>query len=105
MARYLIPKPIQRGYELFPGWSFPQIGLVVAGLVVGAAFFAVLTILHIGPTPLRAVIAVFFIGVGAFAAFPPPNDRPLYVRLVAGWQFFHAPRKWLYDWNSRDWPE
>ncbi len=105
MARYLIPKPIQRGYELFPGWSFVQIGLVAVGLVVGAVFFAGLTLLHLGPVPIRLVIAVFFIGVGGFLAFPPPNDRPLYERLRAGIAFGKSTRKYLYDWNASDWPQ
>jgi hypothetical protein len=105
MARYLIPKPIQRQYELFPGWGLSQIGLVVAGLVVGAICFAGLTALHLGSAPFRLIVAVFFIAVAGFLAFPPPNEQPLYMRLLAGWRFFHAPRRWLYDWNAGDWDE
>lgn len=105
MARYLIPKTIQRTYELFPGWGWAQIGLVVAGLIIGVIFFAALTLIHLGPVPLRMILLVAPIGVGGFLAFPPPNDQPLYLRLMAGFGFTKSTRRWLYDWNASDWHE
>lgn len=105
MARYLIPKPIQRQYELFPGWGFTQVGLVAVGLIMGAAFFAGMTALRLGPIWLRLVIGVFFVAVVGFMAFPPPNEQPLYKRLQAGVGFSKSTRRWLYDWNASDWPE
>ncbi|NMP24349.1 hypothetical protein [Sulfobacillus harzensis] len=104
MARYLIPKPIQRQYELFPGWGFPQIGLVVAGLLVGGMLFLVLTLFHVR-VPIRLIAFVLPLGIAGFLAFPPPNDQPLYQRLQAGVGFSKSTRKWLYDWNASDWPE
>lgn len=105
MARYLIPKPIQQQYQLFPGWGLAQIGLVAAGVAVGAVWFAGLTVLHAGPTALRLIIGVFFVGIAGFLAFPPPHEAPLYTRLLAAWRFYHAPRRYLYDWNAPDWPD
>ena len=104
MARYLIPKPIQRQYEVFPGWGFTQIGIVVAGLVLGAGFVAGLTLIHLG-WAIRLVVGVFFVGVAGFLAFPPPHEAPLYTRLTSAWRFYHAPRRYLYDWNAPDWPD
>lgn len=104
MARYLIPKPIQRQYELFPGWGWVQIGLVAVGLLLGVLFFAVLTLLRLAPVPVRMILLVVPGGMGGFLAFPPPNDQPLYQRLLAGLRFAKRPRRWLYDWNTPDWP-
>ena len=104
MARYLIPKPIHRQAELFPGWGFTQIGLVVAGLAVGAVFFAGLTLIRAG-MPIRLIALVVPLACGAFLAFPPPNEQPLYTRLQAGLAFGQSTRKWLYDWNAPDWPK
>lgn len=101
--RYLIPKPIQRTYELFPGWGFTQAGIVLAGLIVGVIVFAGLTLFHLGPAPLHLIVAFFFIGIGGFLSFPPPNDQPLYLRLQAGIGFSRSQRIWLYDWNADDW--
>ena len=104
MARYLIPKPIHRQAELFPGWGFPQIGLVAAGLVAGAILFAGLTLIHLS-VPVRLIAFVVPLACAGFLAFPPPNEQPLYTRLQAGLAFGQSTRKWLYDWNAADWPE
>ncbi|NMP24471.1 hypothetical protein [Sulfobacillus harzensis] len=104
MARYLIPKPIQRQYELFPGWGFTQVTVVAVGLVTGVLFFAMLTVFHLS-IPIRLIAFVLPLGIGGFLAFPPPNEQPLYKRLQAGVGFSKSPRKWLYDWNASDWNE
>lgn len=104
MARYLIPKPIQRQYEVFPGWGFTQIGIVAVGLGVGAGFVIGLGLIHLG-WAIRLVVGVLFLGIAGFLAFPPPHEAPLYTRLRAAWRYFHAPRRYLYDWNAPDWPD
>ena len=104
MARYLIPKPIHRQAELFPGWGFRQIGLVAAGLVVGAVLFAGLTLIRLS-VPIRLIAFMVPVACAGFLAFQPPNEQPLYVRLLAGVGFSKGTRKWLYNWNAKDWPD
>ena len=104
MARYLIPKPIQRQYEFFPGWGWRQIGLVLAGGIAAVLWFLITSLLRL-PVLLRLLPALVPLAAGAGLAFPPPNERPLYERLLAGARFRNAPRRFVYDWNAKRWPD
>lgn len=105
MARYLIPKPIQRKYELFPGWGMVQAGIVVAGIASGALFGWGISFLA-GAIP-GIVVFVALAAIGGALAFPPPGgiEPPLYQKLQAWRGYTRTPKKWLYDWNSSDWPD
>lgn len=104
MARYLIPKPIQRTYEIFPGWGLVQAGIVVVGLAAGALIFWVIALLH-GPIFLMILLALLAAGSGGVLAFPPPMNEPAYRTILRARNFVASPKKWLYDWNSSDWPD
>ncbi|MBX5466898.1 MAG: hypothetical protein K6U14_05310 [Firmicutes bacterium] len=104
MARYLIPKPITRGYELFPGWNWTQVGLAVAGLVLGGALFFGAGLVGL-PWPLRVVAFLLPGGLGVGLAIPPPNEPPLYRRLTAAWHYYRQPQRWVYDWRRGDWDD
>jgi hypothetical protein len=103
MARYLIPKPIAQRYELFPGWGLAQVGLVGAGVVAGGVLFAGISLVH-GPVALRLMGVLLPTALAGFLAFPPPNEPPLYQRLLAGWRYRQQTQRFLYDWTAGDDP-
>lgn len=106
MARYLIPKPIAKQYELFPGtgWGLTEAGIVGAGLGLGGLLFGLLTLLGV-PVALRLVVAVVVAAIGAGLAVPPPLGEPAYRVAQRWWAYQHQPHRYLYDWTAADWPD
>ncbi|MHB1957089.1 MAG: hypothetical protein ACYCOU_25515 [Sulfobacillus sp.] len=106
MARYLIPKPISKKYELFPGsgWGLVEAGIVVAGLIAGALLFLFATLLGL-PIIVRLVLAALTIAIGGALAFPPPQGEPAY-QIVLRWRNYQRqPHRYVYDWTVSDWPD
>ena len=106
MARYLIPKPISKKYELFPGsgWGLPEAGIVAAGVAVAGLVFLLLTLIGV-PVVVRLFITVVIAASGVGFAFPPPLGEPLYRVGQRWWQYQHQPHRYLYDWTASDWPD
>jgi len=104
MARYLIPKPITRQYELFPGWGLAEAGLVVASVMAGAVVFGLASLVGL-PVGLRIVFPVALVAVGVGLAFPPPMGEPAYRVVQRWWAYQHQPHRYLYDWTASDWPD
>ena len=105
MARYLIPKPIQRQREFIPGWGWQQMAILGVGGLSGFGLFLAFNALHLFPVVLRLVVFVVVAGIGAALAFPQPLGGTLYSRLQAGISFKRSIRHYLFDWNAPDWPE
>lgn len=106
MARYLIPKPITRQYELFPGsgWGLGEAAVAVMGVVLGALLFAGLTLIGV-PVVVRLITGIGSAGLGIGLAFPPPLGEPAYRVIQRWWAYQHQPHRYLYDWTASDWPE
>lgn len=103
MARYLVPKPIVKGYEVFPGWSLTQAGIVAGGLVAAAVVFGLLTLFSV-PVVIRLFAGIVVTGIGAILAYPPPAGDPGYRVIRRWWAYRHQPHRYLYDWTVSDWP-
>ncbi len=102
--QYLIPAPIRRGYEFFPGWGMAEAAVTVAGLGAGAVLFAAASVLA-APVALRLVLFIFAGAIGVGLALPPPNGEPLYRRIAAGWRYRRQPHRYRYDWQQPDWDD
>lgn len=104
MARYLIPKPIQREREILPGWGWEQVGVILVGAAFGGALFALLSFLGWLPGLVRLLVGIAPGGIGVALAITPPQGQPAYrlIRAVLGYR--KSQRRWLYDWNASDWP-
>lgn len=101
---YLIPAPIRRGYEFFPGWGIPEVVVTLAGLLAGVLLFLMVWLLG-WPFPVRLMAFLLGGGIGAGLAMPPPHGDPLYRRIVASWRYRRQPRRYPYDWRRPDWVE
>ncbi len=106
MARYLIPKPIAKQYELFPGsgWGLPEAGIVVAGVGLAGVVFWVLTLCGV-PVVVRLVVAIVIAASGVGIAYPPPLGEPFFRVGQRWWQYQHHPHRYLYDVTQSDWPD
>lgn len=102
--RYLIPTPIRRGYEVFSGWGLIEVAVALAGFLAGSIWFLLGGLVGLS-VALRLVGFVALLAIGAFLALPTPQGDPLYRRIVAGWQFTHAPHRYRYDWGRSDWDD
>ena len=101
---YLIPAPIRRGYEFFPGWGLAEVAVTLAGFLAGVLLFLVIWLVG-GSFPLRLIGFLLGGGIGAGLAIPPPNGEPLYRRIEASWRYRRQPRRYPYDWRRPDWDE
>jgi hypothetical protein len=101
-TRYLIPRPIARGFEFFPGWNARSVGLVAAGLAAGALLTFVAGLFRV---PVAAGVApgVLVAGAAGILAFPPPTGEPLpIVRIQAMIDYHRHPQHYRYDWSRPD---
>lgn len=102
--RYLIPTPIRRGYEFFPGWGLTEVALVLAGFLTGGVLFILCWLVGLS-VPIRLIGLVVMLAIGAFLALPPPQGDPLYRRIAAGWRYQKRPHRYRYDWGRSDWDD
>lgn len=98
MARYLVPRPIRRGYEFAPGIGMPEVLVMGAGVAVGGAVFAGLALLGV-PWLVRAPLFVLLSGIGVGSVVTQVSDAPLYRRAYFMWQWHQRGRRWLYDFR------
>lgn len=105
MARYLIPKPINRDRELLPGWGFQQILVILVAAAIGGALFALLSILGWLPGLVRLLVGIASAGLGVALAITPPQGQPAYRLIHAALQYRKSHRRYLFDWNAPDWPK
>lgn len=96
---YLIPRAIPLRYEFFPGWGWPEFGMVAVGVVVGAVAFSLGTWGFHWPQWLRVVTLVWPPVITYFLALPGLNDQSFWRQVWAWSHYRRQPRIWLYDWG------
>jgi hypothetical protein len=100
--RYLIPRTIPLRYEFFPGWGWPEVKLVVAGVAIGLLAFANATwVLHC-PAWRRLVVLVWRTALGYFAALPGFHETSMATQMAAWDQYRRRPSLWRYEWGRKD---
>ena len=97
--RYLIPRTIPLRYEFFPGWGWPEVKWVVAGVIVGLLAFANATWVFHWPAWCRLVLLVWPGALGYFAALPGFHDTSMADQMAAWEHYRRRPRLWLYEWG------
>lgn len=103
MGKYLIPKPINRQFELLAGWGLTQVAVAGVGIVTGLGMFVGVVAVGL-PVPLGLVALTLSGGVGVMLALPQPGGHPpLYRRLQDWWAYKHSQTLYLYDWGGSDW--
>ena len=103
---YLIPQPISLRYEFFPGWGWPEMRVVLLGLMVGGLAFANATWVVRAPDWLRIVALIWPSAVGYFLALPGINGPSFWAQRMAWDHYRRQPTRFLYDWSRPEsWEE
>lgn len=101
MERYLIPRRITQGYELFPGWTGREIKLVAAALVLGALLFLLAGLLRL-PLALHIGLPLVIVAGTAAAVRPRPTGESLLDEWLRIFAYSRARRLYLYDFGRDD---
>ena len=101
--RYLIPRPVPTGFELFPGsgWGLREMAQALAGAGVGVGAAALALALH-APLPVPVALAVLLGGGGVGLAAPQPSGDT-YWTLIGRMRAYRRSRtRWLFDYRRED---
>ncbi|MCY0881880.1 MAG: hypothetical protein OWS74_07775 [Firmicutes bacterium] len=93
-TRYLVPRPMRRGFEFLPGWGVAELGIAAPGVIVGGGMAALAHAMH-APAAAQLLGWVIPAAVGIGLALPQPTGENLAALIRAWWQFGHRPRRWL----------
>ena len=103
---YLIPQPIPLRYEFFPGWGWPEMRVVLSGLMVGGLAFVNATWVVRTPDWLRIVVLIWPSALGYFLALPGIHGTSFWSQGVAWDHYRRQSKRFLYDWHRLEgWEE
>lgn len=102
--RWLVPRRIQRGFELYPGWGLIEGAIVATGAVLGAA------ILVVGWLTGNLLAGIFafvpaslgVLGLAVIVSMPLPFSDPLWRHIQGAWQFMHSQKTWLFAFGHQE---
>lgn len=99
---YLIPQAISLRYELFPGWGWPEVRVVLSGILLGGLAFGNASWVWHAPEWARLVSLVWPAAVGYFLAVPGFHGTSFWVQGRTWLHFRQQPQLWIYDWQRSE---
>lgn len=102
--RYLVPRPVPTGFELFPGsgWGLRQMVQALAGATVGIGGAALALVVH-APLPVPVAVLVLLGGGGVGLAAPQPGDGTTYWTLLGRMRAYRRRQtRWLVDYTREE---
>jgi len=105
MKEYLVPRAVRTRNELFPGWGWPEIGAVAAGLLVGFVLqwvFGLIDHAHASGLIGRLILVVIPVATATGAVRDPTGGGSPWRRIQDRRRYMRRPRRYLYQY--RGWP-
>jgi hypothetical protein len=100
--RWLVPRRLTRGFELYPGWGITEGAIVLVGAIgaigifVGAWLAGSLVAALFGFLPAAVVV----LGASVIVAMPLPFSDPLWRHLQGAKRFLSSQKTWLYRFGD-----